>query len=677
MFSNKRNRLLRWTLINFLLSTVLIHPLSMARANIDFTGIDAVSSPDNTDKQFMDRAQRARARVIERAPSIIDGGELFQHEENGIAAVLAYLEQARQSLPLRDFNVEKISQFLMRSQVRSRSGTGSDDIPGCHRTGEWDVALKGLVVILYRYGDLLQPQVYDHVLGLLNQTGPHNLDVEQWDCMGISIPESENHLLNIETSRFLTNQLLKKSPRGAGHVEFDNQTNGMKEYILKKLQQFLRNDFKEYNARPYQRYSISSIQNLYDYSEDPEVKTAAQMVLDYVAAKFAVSSNRLRRAAPFRRLAERAGVTALFVNESDPLTWRFFIHSGNIQLVPNPLTYDGAADDMQYWSLTDYRVPYLIQDLIVNQDHKDYYQRLHHDGVEIYSSSGSYLISAGGIWMESGYGYDEYTGYKQVAIPLPITLMPTREGADRNEFIRIDGFPDPEGREKHNTCVARNFACGWFPIIPDIPERYSKQEIVKGETWAWKFVDASQNEGFYVAVYTRPYLAEWEYWCKKPARDSGHDCRYYSLPYGFFEVAESAGLSFNEFRERVLAKNNKLFSQHSTGTYETISGDRIEFAVPHQVPSNKYQWAISKINDVPVDSDIGHWPLAEGDIIKSPGTSGYIEIRNPHLNQTLTLDFTDLNHPKRTLPITHLLLCRDLSAGCGTIESASHLLLLH
>ncbi len=251
MFSDKWKSLVRWSSIKILLATLLIYQPSMARAEIDFTGIDAVVSPDNTDKQFMERAQLARAQVIKLAPGIIDGAELFGNEDDTIAAVLAYLEQARQSLPLRDFNVEKVSQFLMRSQIRSKSGTGSDEIPGCHRTGEWDVALKGLVVVLYRYGDLLQPQVYDHVLGLLNQTGPHNPDVEQWNCMGISIPESENHLLNIETSRFLTNQLLTKSPRGAGHVEFDNQTNGMKEYMLKTLQQFLRNDFKEYNARPY------------------------------------------------------------------------------------------------------------------------------------------------------------------------------------------------------------------------------------------------------------------------------------------------------------------------------------------------------------------------------------------------------------------------------------------
>ncbi len=399
------------------------------------------------------------------------------------------------------------------------------------------------------------------------------------------------------------------------------------------------------------------------------------MVLDYVAAKFAVSSNGLRRAAPFRRLAERAGITELFIKESDPLTWRFLVHSGNTQLVPKHLAYDGAANDMQFWSVTDYRVPYLIQDLIVNKDHKSYYQRLHHDGVEIYSSSPSYLISAGGIWMESGYGYDEYTGYKQVAIPLPITLMPSKEGVDRKEFIRIDGFPDKEMKEKHNTCVAKNFACGWYPIIP---ERYSQIEI-KGETWVWKFVDASQNDGFYVAVYTRPYMAEWGYWCQKPPRERGIDCRYYGLPYGFFEVAEATGLSFADFRERVLAKNNKPFFQHRVETYETIDGERIEFAAPHEVPSNKYHWSISKINDMPIDTDIGHWPLAQGDIINSRGKSGYIEISNPSLLQTLILDFTDINNPQRTLiePIPHLLLCRDLSAGCGTIESASHLLLLH
>ena len=54
----------------------------------------------------------------------------------------------------------------------------------------------------------------------------------------------------------------------------------MNDYMLRHLRDFLANDFKEYNARPYQYYSAMALQNLYDDAEDTRVKTAARMVLD-------------------------------------------------------------------------------------------------------------------------------------------------------------------------------------------------------------------------------------------------------------------------------------------------------------------------------------------------------------------------------------------------------------
>ncbi|MBS0156146.1 MAG: hypothetical protein JSS38_16255 [Nitrospira sp.] len=669
---------------------------------IDFSGPHVSVTANDSDIGFEERAKIARANVVARAGAILEGTipvdfptgdglgetryfpkELVNNEDNGMAIVLALLEDARRGVPEAAENKRRVNEFLLRSQVRSHSGTNSTGAP-CQRHGEWDVALKGLVATLYRYGDLLLPDVYDHVLnGLLNKKGGHDVEDESWFCGPVKIPESENHILNIETSRYLTNQLLLRLPMNKGIPDLDNHQNGMRSYILGKLQQLLQNDFLEYNARPYQRYSIYSIQNLYDYAEDPEIKTAAWMVLDYVSAKFAVSSNRLRRAAPFRRLPERTAVSSLFVNESDPLTWRYLLHSGNTQLVPQPLPYIGAADDMQYWSLTNYRVPYLIQDLIVNQAHKSYYQRLHHDGVEIYSSSGHYLISAGGIFMESGYVAhipatpfdlgDEYAPDKQWALPLPTTLMPTNYGTERNDFIRLDGFP---GRENHNTCVAPNFACGWYPVIPqrytNNPERVKTD---KGASWSWTFIDASRDEGFYVALYMRAYDLGPPDCANKPPPKNPF-CGLVNRPYGFFEVAEASKFSFDEFRSRVLANNDKLFQRG--GIYETTFGDRIEFTMPHGIPSNKYEWSIKRINDVQQDSDIGHWPLAEGSIINSRGKSGYVEIRNPSLHQTLVLDFTVVDHPQRTLKDTRLhLLCLDMSAGCGVVESAAQLLLLH
>ena len=74
-------------------------------------------------------------------------------------------------------------------------------------------------------------------------------------------------------------------------------------WLLTAFRSELASDFIEYNARPYQGYQAIALQNLYSYSQDQNVRTAAGMVLDYLSAKIAMSSNQMRRAVPYRRLA--------------------------------------------------------------------------------------------------------------------------------------------------------------------------------------------------------------------------------------------------------------------------------------------------------------------------------------------------------------------------------------
>src|SRR5262249_32108909 len=88
---------------------------------------------------------------------------------------------------------------------------------------------------------------------------------------------------------------------GSVPVEFDNTKNGLSDFILAKLQSFVKNDFQEFNSRPYQGFSVIALENLYDFADEGRVQRGAQIVLDYLSAKFATSSNGLRRLAPFRR----------------------------------------------------------------------------------------------------------------------------------------------------------------------------------------------------------------------------------------------------------------------------------------------------------------------------------------------------------------------------------------
>jgi hypothetical protein len=88
-------------------------------------------------------------------------------------------------------------------------------------------------------------------------------------------------------------------------------------------------------------------------------------------------------------------------------------------------------------------------------------------GVEIYFRSPSFLLSAGGMFPNSGYGSDAspFNNFKQVAIAGSTTLLPTRADVAFADLIRFDTFQDP--RDAVNTGVHRGFACGANLRIPD------------------------------------------------------------------------------------------------------------------------------------------------------------------------------------------------------------------
>src|SRR5262249_44432343 len=157
---------------------------------------------------------------------------------------------------------------LRIESVQSKVGTTIKFKGVTFRTGEYDVALTGYTTLLYRFGRFLDGDVQSHVLhDLLNQRGP--LDDSQFSSnidfplVGfIDVPETENHLNMIETARYLTNQLLYAE---TGDSTYDNEANGMNYFMLNRLQSFLKNDFQEYNSKPYQSFTDDAIQNLYDF----------------------------------------------------------------------------------------------------------------------------------------------------------------------------------------------------------------------------------------------------------------------------------------------------------------------------------------------------------------------------------------------------------------------------
>jgi hypothetical protein len=122
----------------------------------------------------------------------------------------------------------------------------------------------------------------------------------------------------------------------------------------------------------------------------------------------------------------------------------------------------GSGDNMALVAAGDYRVPDVITDLVTRDDGpinetrmpESYFQAIRHEGVEVYSRSTNYLISAGGTWQDS-LDRDSYLGRHGEdtnGTALATTLMPVWGAADRDDLIRLDGKPDAKAR--YNSCVA-------------------------------------------------------------------------------------------------------------------------------------------------------------------------------------------------------------------------------
>ena len=140
----------------------------------------------------------------------------------------------------------------------------------------------------------------------------------------------------IESSRYLTNQLWYQLTHDQ---QYDNNRNSddddnppLADWILQRLRTILKEDFVEYDSRNYEDYSLPAVMNLASYSYDDRVRLAARMVLDYVSAKVAVSSNDLRRSAPFRRRNEE--------QRWGPIITNGFLGSPLLVNAPNPSATD-------------------------------------------------------------------------------------------------------------------------------------------------------------------------------------------------------------------------------------------------------------------------------------------------------------------------------------------------
>lgn len=484
----------------------------------------------------------------------------------------------------------------------------------------------------------------------------------------LRVPETENHLLLIQTSKYLKNQILIKyyedHSQHANRRSMQAHQDALKIWLLQRLKKFVATDFEEYNSIPYQRYSLTSLMNLYDFAEDGSVKEAALIVLDRQVAKFVVSSSQGRRFAPFRRLMERVAQLdqPLSKNPSTavaPLSDYDFMSAlameyfGDATHLESNLVHRTAAMPMMYAFVSTYRPARIIRELasLKSASRNPWFHEFRHAGIERYSRGKHYLLAAGGIQTDHANRLEYKIELPPPALPLtgalpfgndndrgvawPTTLMidSINGGTPRSAlraFLRIQGsrVPYPADRDKAMVSYDQNAGVlGPFAAGPDIrvPSDYHdclRDGPVVG-TYRWRFFSTSScsaysnSEPVHVAIFSSqagtPELVEGDA----------------LLGDGLIEVGDGDGTpaSFAEFIAAVQLNNNTLTSFPAAGSYSTRDGRHIPFAF-----------------SVPIIPP-GAFNIT-GDVMSTPAP-GVVQIRNPVTQEVLRLDMSNAMNPRR------------------------------
>lgn len=432
------------------------------------------------------------------------------------------------------------------------------------------------------------------------------------------IPETENHLLQIDVARYLTNQLIMErvdDSTGNGVGRFREYQDQLRDRLLKDLNEIARKDFVEYNSRPYQRYSIPAIQNLYDLANRPpvrgevtpdtELRNAARAVLELASAKFAIGSLQHRRYVPLRRKMEQVlgalgdhdrpmpAIIEFPGSEPHGTTGLFDLGPGMDHQIAAFVYYNGPSAQsprLGYvtWDAMRTMLPaavsgYLPTDLVrsiaasITVRHE---QTLNHHGRERFVRGPGYLLSAGGTM--TGYAYQAELGWTialpglplppvgpsipiqgkaddlGVALPSTLMLSPTVHRSTLEQHIHFKGNPRWFGDRMlsydNNLCVKSSFACGYNLTIPD---DYPMHTVSSGYG-TWLFVDTSLLPIPYIReppderVFIAMFRAETS---SAPARALGID------NVGVLEVADAGRFGttdpFSEFRNNVLTRNRE------------------------------------------------------------------------------------------------------------------------
>lgn len=452
-------------------------------------------------------------------------------------------------------DVEQVNKFIAESVPWGKSGSTGP----LYKKGDYDFTQITLCSILYLFGDNPEKLYHTTVDRLVNV-----LMIEEGGKPKYRTPrtlkvmkDTENHILMTETTRYLKNQWLKN--HGSTDKKHDNKANGLEKFWVHHLEEMLKTGMYEFNAQPYEGYTLAALMTLHAFAETPEIVRLSQEILDYVNYCYAYGSYDFRRCVPFRRRLERAGKTELG-NEAHTALMKTWIKESKGELV--------TGEEFRYGDhhalialLTPYELPKEIIDLTLKQE-GEYLVKIGHGykaSPEVHSVGDNYLLSAGGV----------QRGRVSQIVARPTVLLLNDEEADYKNCFHLQG--KGEMKEWNNTGVYHQFACSNAPVA--IPERYK----AVAEQGGWQVFKPYEDDDLLIAVFNKEDLgllaifSEWQQGAESLAKQLAIDN----------------------------PQEDKLYAAIKLPNGTTINYD---------LKARKKQWVIESVNGISLDRNFDFWP---------------------------------------------------------------------
>jgi len=452
--------------------------------------------------------------------------------------------------------ITETNDYLQRIEPDTFYGSGK-----VSEKGGWDFHMVVFVEILHRFGDdpdRLYPETREHILETLLPLSGGEPETKVPNTFG-RIFDTENHVLMIESTRFLKNQWLYHNVEA--DPTYNNQRNGLEEWLVGYLNHIRVNGFYEFNSVPYQGYALHPLLNLEAFAKGP-VRDFARAILDDLSWRYALGSCNLRQVAPFRRQFSRAGRSDLELSRMTPLVRLWTAPpDGPPREVP---TYGDQHASVV--APLAYRPPEETREWI-ERARDTYFARIGHGlsgSPELHSGGPGYLLSAGGA----------YRGERNKVVPRPTTLILDDGSEEIEECFHLPGAGS--WREWNNTGVHHHFAVGDAPV--SVPEQYAP--TVEGD--GWKMYAPGSPDELSVAAHSQP-------------------------DRGLLALFPSSGTD----PENLLAALKEANPERRlrAGRFQWPDGTSISFDV--HAPAGT--WVIEAVDGEPVDREYDHWPLLDVD----------------------------------------------------------------